>query len=112
MKKSISIIVLLAGFVSFLFLSACDKPKTCKAIITVVDSQNKPVSMAKVFLNTNNSNPPGEVSVVKQTTPDGKTYYEFPLEAILQVEASKGMSVAKNNIHVIPGKTVTMTIQL
>ena len=98
------------GLFSLLITPSCKKPKPGKAVITVLDSLNQPVYGAVVNLNSDNNPEPGIVRDKKTTDNNGKTYHEFPLECILQVEVTKGTFVApKSNIHVIPEETANLT---
>jgi hypothetical protein len=65
-----------------------------------------------VNLNSDNNPEPGIVKDKKTTDNNGKTYHEFPLECILQVEVTKGTAFApKSNIHIIPGETAQLTVK-
>jgi len=111
-NKSIFFLVLTIGVYSLFVTTSCKKDKPGKAVITVVDSLNLPVYGATVNLNSNNNPEPGIVKDKKVSDNNGKTYHEFPLEVILQVEVTKGTFVAsKSNIHVIPGETANLTVK-
>jgi hypothetical protein len=106
MKKLILIFLILLTF-------SCKKEKPGKATITVLNGLNQPVYGATVNLNSNNNPKPGIVKDKKTTDNNGKTYHEFPLEVILQVEVSKGTKVApKANIHIIPNQISELTVIL
>jgi hypothetical protein len=103
--------------VIFLFtastLSSCKKEEPAKAVITVVDTLNNPIQGCTVELNSENNPRPGDVKASEITDISGNAYFEFELEAILQVEVSRGAFEAdKENIHVIPGETAEKTITL
>jgi hypothetical protein len=111
-NKSILLIAFVIGIFSVLVSTSCKKEKPGKAVITVLDSLNQPVYGATVNLNSDNNPEPGIVKDKKVSDNNGKTYHEFPLECILQVEVSKGVLVApKSNIHIIPGETAELTIK-
>lgn len=94
-------------------LSSCNKEEPAKAVITVVDSLNSPIQGCKVELNSDNNPRPGDVKASEITDLSGKAYFEFDLEAILQIEVSKDTTKAdKENIHVIPGETAEKTIKI
>jgi hypothetical protein len=94
-------------------LSSCKKEEPAKAVITVVDTLNNPIQGCTVELNSENNPRPGDVKASEITDISGNAYFEFELEAILQVEVSKGAFEAdKENIHVIPGETAEKTITL
>jgi hypothetical protein len=110
--KSIFLILLSLGLCSIIFSTSCKKDKPGKAVITVLDTLNRPVYGATVNLNSDNNPEPGIVKDKKLSDNNGKTYHEFPLEVILQVEVSKGLWVApKSNIHIIPGETAELTVK-
>lgn len=103
--------------VIFLFtastLSSCKEEEPAKAVITVVDTLNNPIQGCTVELNSENNPRPGDVKSSEITDISGNAYFEFELEAILQVEVSRGAFEAdKENIHVIPGETAEKTITL
>ena len=111
-NKSILLIAFVIGIFSVLVSTSCNKEKPGKAVITVLDSLNQPVYGATVNLNSDNNPEPGIVKDKKVSVNNGKTYHEFPLECILQVEVSKGVLEApKSNIHIIPGETAELTIK-
>jgi hypothetical protein len=111
-NKSILLIVFVLGIFSILVTTSCKKDKPGKAVVTVLDSLNQPVYGAVVNLNSDNNPEPGIVKDKKTTDNNGKTYHEFPLECILQVEVSKGTAEApKSNIHIIPGETAQLTVK-
>ena len=92
--------------------TSCKKEKPGKAVITVLDSLNQPVYGATVNLNSDNNPEPGIVKDKKLSDNNGKTYHEFPLDCILQVEVSKGtLEAPKSNIHIIPGETAELTVK-
>jgi len=111
-NKSIIFFAFTLGIFTLLFIPSCKKEKPGKATITVVDSLNLPVYGATVNLNSDNNPEPGIVKDKKVSDNNGKTYHEFPLECILQVEVTKGVLEApKSNIHIIPGETAELTIK-
>lgn len=105
-------------FLALFFLVAvsqtgCKETGLAKAEVTVVDSSGLPLDGVTVYLNSNNNNPPGEIEDKQKTDVNGKTYHEFELEAILQIELEKtGYSAPKENVHVIPGETATKRITM
>ncbi|MCC6253270.1 MAG: hypothetical protein IT238_12495 [Bacteroidia bacterium] len=112
-KNFILFSIIIACFSVLFITSSCKKKPVGKAIITVIDSLNQPVYGAIVNLNSNNNPKPGVVKDKKTSDNNGKTYHEFPLEVILQIEVTKGSKVApKSNIHIIPGETATQTVKL
>jgi hypothetical protein len=113
MKLKTSIVfALILGLSVFILVPSCKKEEPGKAVITVVDSLNVPIFGAIVNLNSDNNPKPGIVKDKKTTDNNGRTYHEFPLEVILQVEVTKGAMVfPKSNIHVIPGETAELTVK-
>jgi len=104
-------ILLIITIVLLSFSLSCKKEVPGKAIITVLDKNSLPVYGAIVNLNSDNNPKPGYVKDKKTTDTNGKTYHEFPLEVILQVEVSKGVLKAqKSTIHIIPGETSNLTV--
>lgn len=111
-NKSILLVAFLLGIFTLLASTSCKKEKPGKAVITVLDTLNQPLYGAIVNLNSDNNPEPGIVKDKKTTDNNGKTYHEFPLECILQVEVTKGLMVApKSNIHIIPGETSYLTVK-
>jgi hypothetical protein len=111
-KKSFLLIALVLGIFTLTITTSCKKDKPGKAVITVLDSLNLPVYGAVVNLNSDNNPEPGIVKDKKTSDNNGKTYHEFPLECILQVEVSKGtLEAPKSNIHIIPGETAELTVK-
>lgn len=105
----IALIFILCGILTI----GCKKEEPGKAVITVVDTLNNPIQGCTVVLNSDNNPKPGDVKASEISDISGKAYFEFDLEAILQVEVSKGAFTAdKENIHVIPGETAEKTITL
>lgn len=113
MKKIVYMMFFAALVLTSAMFSSCKKEEKAKAVITVLDSNNVAVFNAIVFLNTNNNTPPGIINDKKYTDNNGKTYHEFDMEAILQVEVSKGSITAPvDHIHVVPGETRELTVIL
>lgn len=105
-------LVITFGLFTLLLAPSCKKDKPGKAVITVLDSLNQPVYGATVNLNSDNNPEPGIVKDKKVSDNNGKTYHEFPLECILQVEVTKStLAAPKSNIHVIPGETAELTVK-
>lgn len=110
-KSIISLALTICAF-TVLFTASCKKDKPGKAVVTVLDSLNLPVYGATVNLNSDNNPEPGIIKDKKVSDNNGKTYHEFELECILQVEVTKGLLVApKSNIHIIPGETAEITVK-
>ncbi len=111
-NKTVIFFSVILMFVAIFFAPSCKKEEPGKAIITVVDSLNIPVFGAVVNLNSDNNPKPGIVKDKKTTDNNGRTYHEFPLEVILQVEVTKdAMIFPKSNIHIIPGETAELTVK-
>ena len=110
--NSIFLSLVIISLYTLIFSTSCKKEKPGKAVITVLDTLNRPVYGATVNLNSDNNPEPGIVKDKKLSDNNGKTYHEFPLEVILQVEVTKGTWVApKSNIHIIPGETAELTVK-
>lgn len=96
---------------------SCNKPTDCKVIITVLDSNNAPVSGATVKLYS--SNPPGQVQSSGTTDGSGNVDFNFKLPAIFDVDASKTVTVPVTKtmvgtgiIQLQIGQTVTTTVNI
>ncbi|MFQ3579598.1 MAG: hypothetical protein SNJ71_05600 [Bacteroidales bacterium] len=101
MKKYLSLLVfavILTGFI--VFNQSCKQPAPPKAIVTVVDVNNKPVEGARVIVKSANSdsahtviyllNEAKPVADTRYTNAEGKVFYDFKYEAIYRVEVTKG----------------------
>ena len=92
------IIAILAGVACITF--SCTPPKPPKAVVIVVDEDNKPVEKAMVIVKAANSNTaPTVVYLLNEskavadtsyTDKEGKVFYDFKYEAIYKVEVTKG----------------------
>lgn len=100
MKRYLSIslfLVIVTGVVLFTF--SCKQPTPPKAIVTVVDTENKPVEGARVIVKAANSdnshtvvyllNEAKPVADTRYTNAEGKVFYDFKYEAIYRVEVTK-----------------------
>jgi hypothetical protein len=115
--RNLGVMVVLALFiVSATVTVGCHKQKDSIAVITVVDSLNKPVSGAVVKLTAavkNNTQTLAPYLPNIQTTgSDGVTYHHFPLEAVLAAEVSKGSLKVTDMVRLKKEDTVTQTIVL
>ena len=94
MKKIITLSCFSGIALSILLLGgsniSCNKPTDCKAIISVVDSANNPVSGATVKLYS--SNPPGQIQGTGTTDGSGNVTFDFKLPAIFDIAATGSIS--------------------
>lgn len=101
MKRFLNFAILFAIILGGFFLSfGCKKPNPPKAIVFVVDEDNKPVQEARVIVKAANSdsahtmvyllNETKRVADTSYTDKEGKVYYDFKYESIYKVEVTKG----------------------
>lgn len=94
-------------------LTSCKKPTGPSiAVITVLDSLNKPVAGATVELTSKLTKPPGTVYDKQETGSDGKTRHSFELEAILDVIVTKGNKTGSDIVKLEPHDRVERTVIL
>lgn len=95
-------------------IPACHKDKPCKAIITVLDPNNNPISGATVRLDpTGNSPNPTISSISESTDASGKANFETELPKILDVVVIVGSTTYSNTGKVVrfeQGKTDEVTV--
>ena len=107
--KTCCIIFILTTF-SVTFYS-CRKTGPADALVTVVDSLNKPVQGALVVLKQDSvisPNTGAQADVYQSQTTDysGQATFSFELEAVLFVEISKGSLLTKDYIRLEQSKQV------
>ena len=96
---------------------SCRKKGPADAIVTVVDSLGKTVSGAKVVLSQDsvispNTGAQANVHQEGTTDPSGQVAFSFPLEAVLNVEVSKGALYVRDYIRLEQSKQVEKTVVL
>ena len=115
MKRIIFSVLTLLLFAFAASQSSCKKKKPTEAEITVLDSINRPLVGAKVYVNSKNNTPPGTIEDTQVTDNRGKTFHTFENEAILQVEVSKQIgSVTVTGYGILrleEGKKVELTVK-
>jgi len=98
--------------------SACEKTNgPADAVITVVDSSGKRIAGATVVLRQDSviNGTTGAQAVIyesKLTSSTGEAWFQFKLEAVLNVEASKGTLTALDYIRLEKNKEVTKTVTI
>ncbi len=101
MKRFLNYAILLAVLSGVVFLSfSCKKPTPPKAVVYVIDENNKAVEGARVIVKAANSdsahtmvyflNETKRVADTSYSDKDGKVFYDFKYEAIYKVEVTKG----------------------
>jgi hypothetical protein len=98
-------------------LHSCRKKGPADALITVTDSLARNVGGAKVVLRQDSvisQNTGAQANVHQEGTTDlnGQVAFSFPLEAVLNVEVSKGALYVKDYIRLEQSKQVEKTVVL
>ncbi len=112
--KAMKYILMVMMLVPVVF-TACKKSGPAEAIITVIDSTGKRVAGAVIVLRQDSvTNPTNNVqaSINQQQVSDavGQAFFTFKLEAVLNVEVSKGNLTARDYIRLEQSKQVTKTV--
>lgn len=112
--KAIKFLMVALLVVPVIFTS-CKKSGPAEAVVTVVDSTGKRISGALVVLRQDSvTNPTNNVqaSVNQKQMSDaaGQAFFTFQLEAVLNVEATKGTQSARDYIRLEQSKQVSKTI--
>lgn len=119
MKASGYLIPVLAAILagSFTMTSCEDKTGPCGAVITVTDSLGKRVQGATVTLRPDSSvyapgSPPVDTSVTQTAITDvvGQATFSYKLEAVLIIDAEKGLKTGRDYIRLESAKTVSKTV--
>ena len=100
------------------FLPSCkDKTGPCDAVVVVTDSLGKRISGATVTLRPDSSvyapgSPQIDTSVIKTSVTDvaGQAYFTYKLEAVLIIDAEKGLKTGRDYIRLESAKSVTKTV--
>ena len=98
--------------------SACEKTNgPADAVITVVDSTGKRIAGATVVLRQDSvvNSTTGAQAVInesKVTNSSGQAWFTFKLEAVLNIEASKGNLSALDYIRLEKNEEVTKTVTI
>ena len=112
-----TILILLCIFTVFSVFYSCRKKGPADALITVTDSLGKPVQGATVVLRQDSVISPttGAQANVHQegtTDLDGQATFSFALEAVLNLEVSKGALYVRDYIRLEQSKQVEKTVIL
>ena len=115
MNKFISRFAISGIFVLVLFsvtlTSGCAKDKPCKAIVTVLDSSNNPVSGAQVHLV---APAPSSIDLVLSTDASGQASFEVNLPQILDINVVIGTTTYPTGkvVRFEQGKTDEVTVNI
>jgi len=95
--------------------TSCKKTGKCNAVIRVEDTLGLPVVGARVILRQDSVINPttgvrADVYQEQVSVTSGEAYFEFPLEAVLNVEVSKNTLKAKDYIRLEQSETVRKTV--
>lgn len=106
---------MLALIVVPMAFTACKKTGPADAVVTVMDSTGRRLSGAIVVLRQDSVvNPTNNVqaSVNQQAVTDaaGQAFFSFKLEAVLNLEATKGTLKARDYIRLEQSKQVSKTV--
>ena len=115
-NKTLCSVFVIGGFLIGTLLvittASCQKNTTCKAVITVVDTLNRPLNNALVALMDNEYLPGKTNTVTTQTTNiNGVASFSFPQNAIYNVNITY-KNIADSAVGIIrlsPGGTVSGT---
>ncbi|TAH42389.1 MAG: hypothetical protein EYC69_05500 [Bacteroidetes bacterium] len=107
-------LIMLGFFLSLSFFS-CKKDGPTKAVISVVDSINRPVQGAQVILwqdtAVNKTNGvASDLRVVKTSDAAGKAEFEFQLEAFLNIDVIYNADTSRSFIRLKEHETVNKTV--
>lgn len=110
-------LMLITGLFLITGMMSCKKEGPCEAVITVTDSAGVAVKGATVVLRQDdviNPTTGAQANVHAEGTTDtyGKATFEFKLEAVLNVEVTKGALTAKDYVRLEQSKTVYRTVIL
>jgi hypothetical protein len=102
-------------FIALIGWSSCEKSGPADAVITVTDSTGKRVSGAIVVLRQDSvvNSTTGSQAVInesKTTDAAGQAAFSFRLEAVLNVEVTKGTKSARDYIRLEQSKEVAKTV--
>ena len=91
--------------------SGCAKDKPCKAVVTVLDSSNNPVSSAEVHLV---APAPSSVDLILSTDASGKASFEVNLPQILDIHIVIGTTTYQTGkvVRFEQGKTDEVTVNI
>ena len=108
--------IILSFFIAMCIIS-CKKDEPTKAIISVINQSNAPVSDAYITLWQDTAvNPVNGVKstlrITKKSDAAGKAEFEFKMEAFLNIEVIKGPDTARSFVRLKEHETVTQTVNL
>ena len=114
-KSFIAVTILFTGIA--LLTSSCKKTSPADAMVTVVDSLDRPIKGAKVILRQDSVvNPLTNIKAAiydeKVSDINGNTFHSFKWEAVLNVEVTKGNLKVLDYIRLEQSKRVNKTVVL
>ncbi len=107
----VSLVVIFAGFP----IISCKKTGPADCVITVVDSNGTRIPQATVILKQDsvvNSTTGVQASIYEEGITDGSgsVSFSFKLEAVLNIEASRGLKSGRDFIRLEQSKTVSKSV--
>ncbi len=107
-------VLLITIFILFAFFS-CKKDGETKAFITVNDAQGKGVAGASITLwqdssINQSSHTQANIRVTKTSDSNGNAEFVFPLEAYLNITATKGTDMTHGFVRLKEHETVSQTV--
>lgn len=106
MKTTLALISSLAIVISI----SCKKPKDPRAVITVVDVNEKTISGAQVRINSKSSAPTSIVDTTMTTDFQGQINYTRKFEAILEAQVTYGTLKGTEYFQLKNNETTEKTI--
>ncbi|MBK8845987.1 MAG: hypothetical protein IPO27_05185 [Bacteroidetes bacterium] len=117
MKSLANILMAMLLVAASVAITACKKTTPAECEITITDSINRPVQGVIVVLRQDSvinptTNVKANIKDQKTSDSNGKTYFSFEWEAVLNIEASKGNKKAKDYIILKQSDRVSKTVVL
>lgn len=109
--------LLLVAFIAIIgSVSSCKKTEPCNAVITVLDSLDRPVVGATVVVRqdsvVNTNGVQADIYQESTTAANGQAYFEFKWEAVLNVEVTYDSVMVRDYIRLEQSETVAKTIYI
>lgn len=114
MFNGLSVIIFATALLAIFITPSCKKKDTsCKAIITVVDTNGTAVADALVLLYVSSTtSSQSQLSQSTRTDASGKASFSFKLEATWDIDAALSDRNGKGIITLKPGETVEKTVTI
>lgn len=109
---------IVSSFFILLVIASCKKDSgPADAVITVIDTLERPVINAKVVLRQDsvvNPNTGVKANIHQESFTDGagQAYFSFDKEAVLNVECSKDSMFGRDYIRLEQASTVSKTVKI